>query len=257
MIAMMLVVLAAFAGGGLTVYFWRNNINPFRSKTVAQVKVLTPLDNPWGTTAELVAWAERRAVDEHRAAYRDPVTEELEKRFLAEFRKGGVTVLEDYNFRTPNEVRERLGFENIQTAHIRMTSGQYGRHLDGIGYVTASSPELLNRACEVVLARKRDPAFDLLMDMFEKVPGGVRQDSTWIMGRVWYDRLRKMIDTNGNPLWHPSVDVAGPNLLLGLPIVILDDDSTPRLELSHEGAIREQTQKILQTQKIPAVDVGQ
>jgi hypothetical protein len=113
------------------------------------LKILTPLDNPWGSLSELIEWAEARAVREHRQAYSDPITEELERRFREAVRTEKATVLEDMHFTTINEKREAAGY-------IRMESSRYGRYIDDIGYVTADSPELLNRACEVVLTRHWD-----------------------------------------------------------------------------------------------------
>lgn len=158
-------VLSAYAA-----FHTRASSPRFRHRTIPPPKLLTPLDDPMGSTLDLIQWAENRAISEHRKAFPDSPDQVLRDRFLEANRTGQVTVLGNWNFSTINEKRERAGY-------IRMETGQYGRYLDGIGYVTAGSQEKLNRACEVVLMQRFDKheAAIRLLDARIKAAAGIPQ----------------------------------------------------------------------------------
>ena len=121
-------------------------------------KILTPLDNPWGPMPELIEWAEKRAEHEHRAAYSDPVTDALVDRFRRACRTEGVTVMEDRP--APDDAE--------------LTNGKYGRYLKDIGYVTADSRELLDRACEVALGKRFDEYQMALVALDSRITAAAR-----------------------------------------------------------------------------------
>lgn len=203
-------------------------------KAAAPLEVPTPIDNPWGTHEELIAWAEQRAVNEFRA--NDPVTEAIRARFLAAMKTGQpYAILEESTFWTINDQRARAGYLNIEDAaaadYIQMPAGDYGRYLDGIGYVTADSPELLNRACESVMRRRGyDHLRTLLMGAYHGVDPEVRQRSQWVMDLESFISLRDVLDPGGHPIWAPSMVINGPQYILGLPVDVRIGGGKPHLE---------------------------
>ena len=62
------------------------------------------------------------------------------------------------------------------------------------------------------------------------VPPAERRNSHWVMNLEWFLEVRDMADSRGL-IWQPSVSVAGPETMLGLPIEIRDDGGAPHLEV--------------------------
>ena len=72
--------------------------------------------------------------------------------------------------------------------------------------------------------------FHYLLDALYCVPAPERRQSSWVMTAEWFDDVRKINGPDHKPLWEPSFMVTGPELLLGLPIVIREDGGAPHLE---------------------------
>lgn len=62
-----------------------------------------------------------------------------------------------------------------------------------------------------------------------------RQGAHWVMNPEWLSECRQMTDGEGFPVWHPSMSLAGPDVLLGFPIEVRKDGGAPHLEPKEAG----------------------
>lgn len=166
--------LVIFVGGGFFTLAMKAVIPAAmaRARTPSRPKILTPLDDPFGSTVNLIRWAEANAIRQHRVMFGDDglSPEDLKLVLVEDFRRAAKTeqptILNDPpgdglislrsrhpELLTPNEQRAQEGVSALP-GMTRTESGEYQRYLKGIGLVTASTPERLNRACEVVLAQR-------------------------------------------------------------------------------------------------------
>ena len=59
---------------------------------------------------------------------------------------------------------------------------------------------------------------DPLITMLHALKQSYRSNSTWLMNSRTEGEVRKLKNTQGDPLWQPSAQIGSPNLLLGRPI---------------------------------------
>jgi hypothetical protein len=60
-----------------------------------------------------------------------------------------------------------------------------------------------------------------------------QRDAHWVMSAEWFDECRRMTDSDGRPLWEPSMQrlyPEGPLLLFGILIEVRADGGAPHLE---------------------------
>ncbi len=67
-----------------------------------------------------------------------------------------------------------------------------------------------------------DP-FDAIYDCVAALKTAYRPGAVWMMNRTTLAAVRKLNDTNGQPLWQPSNIVGRPSTLIGFPIVEAED----------------------------------
>ncbi|MFE4355110.1 phage major capsid protein [Kitasatospora sp. NPDC056800] len=62
--------------------------------------------------------------------------------------------------------------------------------------------------------------YDNLIDVQHKIRTGYRRNAAWLFGDLQLAELRKIKDTQGNPIWNPSYVAGVPDLLLGKPYAV-------------------------------------
>ncbi len=70
----------------------------------------------------------------------------------------------------------------------------------------------------------------LRQHIYQAHADGPRKNSRWIMNPEWVNEARKMTDSTGHALWHPSLSAGGADTLLGIPVEVRDDGGVPHLE---------------------------
>lgn len=60
-------------------------------------------------------------------------------------------------------------------------------------------------------------------------PGSARRSMRWVMDRSWLNEVRKIELADGRTWWAfmPPIEVADPELLLGIPVNIRERDDRP------------------------------
>ncbi|MFE1095887.1 phage major capsid protein [Streptomyces smyrnaeus] len=61
--------------------------------------------------------------------------------------------------------------------------------------------------------------YDNLVDVQHSLRTSYRKNATWFFGDLQLAELRKVKDTQGNPIWNPSYTVGAPDTILGKPYV--------------------------------------
>ncbi|WP_043466521.1 phage major capsid protein [Kitasatospora sp. MBT66] len=62
--------------------------------------------------------------------------------------------------------------------------------------------------------------YDNLIDVQHKIRTGYRRNAAWLFGDLQLAELRKIKDTQGNPIWNPSYVAGVPDLILGKPYAV-------------------------------------
>ena len=70
---------------------------------------------------------------------------------------------------------------------------------------------------------------ELRAHIYQAHADGPRRASRWVMNQEWFSEVRRL-ETGGSPLWHPSLNVGRPELLLGIPVEVREDGGVPHLE---------------------------
>jgi len=104
----------------------------------------------------------------------------------------------------------------------RFAFGQNGHFTTGTG---VSQPQgVVTAAASGIVAANGNtvtlPGLDTLFDLYHSVDPAYRANGSWMMGGPVLAPIRKLKDTQGHPLWAPSLEVGVPDTLLGRPLVI-------------------------------------
>jgi HK97 family phage major capsid protein len=79
-----------------------------------------------------------------------------------------------------------------------------------------------------------------LVDALYAHPAEFRRNAHWVMNPEWFSECRRMTDTDGRPLWEPSMECLypeGPLMLLGKLIEVREDGGAPHLEAATAAVV--------------------
>lgn len=65
--------------------------------------------------------------------------------------------------------------------------------------------------------------YDNVVDIYHALPVPYRRDASWFVNDSFVKTVRKLKDSQGRPLWEPSLQVGQPDTILGRPVVIDPD----------------------------------
>jgi HK97 family phage major capsid protein len=90
----------------------------------------------------------------------------------------------------------------------------------GTGHGSLQPEGILNGSTvtRVTAGQVADVTYDDLIEILYAVPEQYARNGAWIMNRTTEKHFRAMVDLNNRPLWEPSLQAGGPNMLLGYPV---------------------------------------
>jgi HK97 family phage major capsid protein len=92
--------------------------------------------------------------------------------------------------------------------------------ITGTGHASLQPEGILNGSTvtRVTAGQVADVTYDDLIEILYAVPEQYARNGAWIMNRTTEKHFRAMVDLNNRPLWEPSLQAGGPNMLLGYPV---------------------------------------
>lgn len=77
--------------------------------------------------------------------------------------------------------------------------------------------------------------YNNLVDLQHSIDIAYRNNARWAMGDTALKMVRKLVDTQGRPLWEPSLQVGVPSTLLGAPVLVDNGIPAPAAEAASIG----------------------
>lgn len=122
-------------------------------------------------------------------------------------------LLQDSAFDFDSIIRDALASRFVRKQNADFTTGA-GTTLP-FGVVTKASSGKVGTTGQTLTV-----IYDDLVDLFHSVDPVYRAGASWMMADSSIQVIRKLKDSQGHPLWQPSLTVGAPDSLLGLPIVV-------------------------------------
>jgi HK97 family phage major capsid protein len=90
----------------------------------------------------------------------------------------------------------------------------------GTGHASLQPEGILNgtTVTRVTAGQVADVTYEDLVEILYAVPEQYARNGAWIMNRTTEKHFRALKDTTDRPLWEPSLQAGGPNMLLGYPV---------------------------------------
>jgi HK97 family phage major capsid protein len=90
----------------------------------------------------------------------------------------------------------------------------------GTGHASLQPEGILNgtTVTRVTAGQDADVTYEDLVEILYAVPEQYARNGAWIMNRTTEKHFRALKDTTDRPLWEPSLQAGGPNMLLGYPV---------------------------------------
>ena len=126
--------------------------------------------------------------------------------------------MQDWQFDVNAYINEALAIRLARGLNTAFTTGDGSSKPNGIVTATASSGTMGSGTATTItdltlLEHSVDPAY--------------RKNAKWMFHDTMLRNLKRMVDTNGQPLWHLGIDGRNPDTIYGYPFVVNQDVAQP------------------------------
>lgn len=142
-------------------------------------------------------------------------------KYTSRFVRVSLELMQDSAFNLSDFIGSVIGerIARAQAAHFATLSstatGPIGITSDVSGAVQVSTGQDTASALAITYAE--------LLSAFYSLDASWRGNASWLLSSNSEQIIRKLVDTTGNPIWQPSMQLGAPSLLLGRPVVVNED----------------------------------
>lgn len=205
--AMAAIELALLEFGGMR----RANTTILRTSTGADL----PIPKADDTSNVGAILAENTAVAEQDVTFAQTVLQSF--KYSSKLIKVSAELLQDSAVNVPSLIGGMLGERIGRITNTHFTTGTGSGQPNGV--VTAATLGVTGATGQTTTV-----IYDNIVDLFHKVDVAYRdRGAVWMMNDNTVGSIKKIVDTQGRPLWLPNLVPGAPDTLLGRPIVVNND----------------------------------
>jgi HK97 family phage major capsid protein len=133
--------------------------------------------------------------------------------YSSRFVQVSLQLLQDTAFNLDTWVPRQLGIRIGRAVAAHLATGTGSSQPEGLfTNATAGKTGTTGQTTSVI--------YDDLVDVIHSVDPAYRPNARWVMNDSSLKIIRKLKDTQGRPLWEPSLQVGVPDSLLGYPVTV-------------------------------------